>query len=148
MDLEETEARSNCAGEGQQQFNRPTDSTVILGCESPHSSVSRLLGRQEGQTRFMSLLESPTLWRRNQMLLSDFFKLLYCTSAMRYKPMNCEGSQSRQRVNHDHEFRGTRNQYSLCWRGPPAIQQSANQSVSQSVSQSVERVLWNVASAP
>jgi hypothetical protein len=25
MDLEECEARSNCAGVGQQQFNRPTD---------------------------------------------------------------------------------------------------------------------------
>jgi hypothetical protein len=24
MDLEETEARNDCAGEGQQQFNRPT----------------------------------------------------------------------------------------------------------------------------
>jgi hypothetical protein len=25
MDLEETETRNDCAGEGQQQFNRPTD---------------------------------------------------------------------------------------------------------------------------
>jgi hypothetical protein len=28
MDLEETEARNDCAGEVQQQFNRPTDSGV------------------------------------------------------------------------------------------------------------------------
>jgi hypothetical protein len=25
MDLEENEARNGCAGEGQEQFNRPTD---------------------------------------------------------------------------------------------------------------------------
>jgi hypothetical protein len=30
MDLEETEGRSNYAGEGQQQFNRSTDSTAFL----------------------------------------------------------------------------------------------------------------------
>jgi hypothetical protein len=28
MDLEETEARNDCAGEGQQQFNRPTEGWV------------------------------------------------------------------------------------------------------------------------
>jgi hypothetical protein len=28
MDVEETEAKNNCAGEGQQQFNRPTDRKV------------------------------------------------------------------------------------------------------------------------
>jgi hypothetical protein len=34
MDLEETEVTNDCAGEGQQQFNRPTDeveSGVELG---------------------------------------------------------------------------------------------------------------------
>jgi hypothetical protein len=29
MDLEETEARNDCAGEGQQQFNRPTDRPIL-----------------------------------------------------------------------------------------------------------------------
>jgi hypothetical protein len=28
MDLEETEARNECAGEGQQQFNRPNELVV------------------------------------------------------------------------------------------------------------------------
>jgi hypothetical protein len=116
-------------------------STVFLGCESrgtrPYSSVSRLLSHQEGQTCFMSLLESPTLWHRSQILLSDFFKSLYCTSEMKYKPLNCEGSQSRQRVNHDHEFRGTRNEESLCWRGPSTIYLSVSQSVSLFVCLSV-----------
>jgi hypothetical protein len=28
MDLEEIDAKNNCAGEGQQQFNRPTDCKV------------------------------------------------------------------------------------------------------------------------
>jgi hypothetical protein len=28
MDLEETEDRNDCAGEGQKQFNRPTESQV------------------------------------------------------------------------------------------------------------------------
>jgi hypothetical protein len=28
MDLEETEARNDCAGEAQQQFNPPTDRSV------------------------------------------------------------------------------------------------------------------------
>jgi hypothetical protein len=28
MDLEETEARNDCAGEGQQQFNRQTELTA------------------------------------------------------------------------------------------------------------------------
>jgi hypothetical protein len=32
-----------------------------------------------------------------------------------------EGSQTHQRVKYDHEFGGTRNQESLCWRGPAAI---------------------------
>jgi hypothetical protein len=32
-----------------------------------------------------------------------------------------EDSQSRQRVKYVHESRGTRNQESLCWRGPAAI---------------------------
>jgi hypothetical protein len=35
-----------------------------------------------------------------------------------------EGSQSRQTVNYGHESRGTRNQGSLCWRGPAEIYQS------------------------
>jgi hypothetical protein len=30
MDLEETEVRNNCAGEGQQQLNRPTDPQTEL----------------------------------------------------------------------------------------------------------------------
>jgi hypothetical protein len=29
MDLEETETRNDYAGEGQQQFNRPTDRVVV-----------------------------------------------------------------------------------------------------------------------
>jgi hypothetical protein len=32
MDLEETEAKTDCAGEVQQQFNRPTE--LVLNCES------------------------------------------------------------------------------------------------------------------
>jgi hypothetical protein len=28
MELEETKARNDCAGEGQQQFNRPTDQSL------------------------------------------------------------------------------------------------------------------------
>jgi hypothetical protein len=28
MDLEETEARNDCAGEGQRQFNQPNESVV------------------------------------------------------------------------------------------------------------------------
>jgi hypothetical protein len=28
MDLEETEARNDCAGENQQQFNQPTDRSL------------------------------------------------------------------------------------------------------------------------
>jgi hypothetical protein len=31
MDLEETEDRNDCAGEDQQQFNRPTDRSVFKG---------------------------------------------------------------------------------------------------------------------
>jgi hypothetical protein len=31
MDLEETEARNDRAGEDQQQFNRPTEWLVVLG---------------------------------------------------------------------------------------------------------------------
>jgi hypothetical protein len=34
MDLEDTEARNDCAGEGQQQFNRPTDRVVIESAEN------------------------------------------------------------------------------------------------------------------
>jgi hypothetical protein len=29
MDVEETEAKNDCAGEGQQQFNRPTDQSQV-----------------------------------------------------------------------------------------------------------------------
>jgi hypothetical protein len=36
MELEETEARNNCAGEGQQQFNRPTtDQTTDRPTDPP-----------------------------------------------------------------------------------------------------------------
>jgi hypothetical protein len=38
MDLEETEARNNCAGEGQQQFQQPTEAwwqDELNGGESP-----------------------------------------------------------------------------------------------------------------
>jgi hypothetical protein len=48
MDLEETEARNDCAGEGQQQFNRPTEanqSTVIKNLER-RVSVQFAVGRQ------------------------------------------------------------------------------------------------------
>jgi hypothetical protein len=30
MDLEETEFRNGCAGEGQQQFNRPTENELVV----------------------------------------------------------------------------------------------------------------------
>jgi hypothetical protein len=30
MDLEETEARNDFLGEGQQQFNRPTEGSILL----------------------------------------------------------------------------------------------------------------------
>jgi hypothetical protein len=30
MDLEKTESRNDCAGEGQQRFNRPTDRPTAL----------------------------------------------------------------------------------------------------------------------
>jgi hypothetical protein len=33
-DLEETEARDDCAGNGQQQFNRPTDRPRLVSRES------------------------------------------------------------------------------------------------------------------
>jgi hypothetical protein len=35
-----------------------------------------------------------------------------------------EGSQSLKAIKYGHECRGTRNQKSLCWRGPAAISQS------------------------
>jgi hypothetical protein len=37
-----------------------------------------------------------------------------------------EGSQSRQTAEHSRESRGTRNEKSLCWRGPEAIYQSVS----------------------
>jgi hypothetical protein len=40
------------------------------------------------------------------------------------RPRLAEGSQGRQTVKYGHESRGTRNQESLCWRGPVAIWQS------------------------
>jgi hypothetical protein len=37
MDLEETEARNDCAGEGQHQFNQPTDWSKLIVRQLPTS---------------------------------------------------------------------------------------------------------------
>jgi hypothetical protein len=42
-----------------------------------------------------------------------------------------EGSQTRQTVKYGHDPRGTRNQESLCWRGPAAIYESVRLHVSR-----------------
>jgi hypothetical protein len=56
MDLQETEARNDCAGEGQQQFNRPTDlekdeqriRKSVLACDDEWwPVVARSSGREE-----------------------------------------------------------------------------------------------------
>jgi hypothetical protein len=52
MDLKETEARNNCAGEGQQQFNQPTDlrqqADIIQNHENCHV---RSIGQGEAKHR-------------------------------------------------------------------------------------------------
>jgi hypothetical protein len=49
MDLEETEARNGCAGEGQQQFKRPTEMGQPVVCveERASSWVSVRLSRPQ-----------------------------------------------------------------------------------------------------
>jgi hypothetical protein len=53
MDVEETEARNECASEGQQQFNRQTH----------EASESREIGR--GSSRFQAL--KPSVWDRPRL---------------------------------------------------------------------------------
>jgi hypothetical protein len=49
---------------------------------------------------------------------------ILCIINQSLRASDSEGSQSRQRVKYFHESRGTRNQRSLCWRGPAEILQS------------------------
>jgi hypothetical protein len=50
MDLEETEASNDCTGEGQQQFNRPTDregTSRQRGCYTKTITVIVQLAKKE-----------------------------------------------------------------------------------------------------
>jgi hypothetical protein len=49
MDLEETEATNDCAGESEQQFNRPTELTAEVGGRQLGASPARQLAA-EGST--------------------------------------------------------------------------------------------------
>jgi hypothetical protein len=100
---------------------------------------------------------------RQRICLQKYIRFLEAVLYMRSMPNSCkevtnrigspqsgikwsEDSQSRQKVKYGHEYRGTRNQGSLCWRQPAAIQQSSIHSFILSVSQSVIRhsiVYWN-----
>jgi hypothetical protein len=46
MDLEETEARNDCAGEGQQQFDLPTDRPIVTLRESEKGERVRRTEKQ------------------------------------------------------------------------------------------------------
>jgi hypothetical protein len=46
MDLEETEARNDCAGEDQQQFNRPTECELLWQLEASQELTAEVGGLQ------------------------------------------------------------------------------------------------------
>jgi hypothetical protein len=48
MDLEETKARNGCAGEGQQQFNRPTGGSWSNGLGARQSPASKDVRKKSG----------------------------------------------------------------------------------------------------
>jgi hypothetical protein len=49
MDLKETEARNDCAGEGQQQFNQPADWLKLVMRRLPTSKDMSMLEAVTGQ---------------------------------------------------------------------------------------------------
>jgi hypothetical protein len=54
MDLEETKARNDCAGKGQQQFNRPTNSYIHTGRQTAYQKP---IFRNHGRLRTCKSIE-------------------------------------------------------------------------------------------